>query len=248
MEVKTMSQAMDELQEQEVVIETHDLWRTYRLGPHQEVHALRGINLQVRRGEFVCMKGRSGSGKTTLLNCIGGLDRPTRGIVKVFNQDLSQLSERQLTHFRRMQVGYIFQSFGLSATYSAFENVELMLRISGAGFKERRERALYCLELVGLTRWRNHRPNEMSGGQQQRLAIARALANQPQLLLADEPTGKLDTATARDILALFKRIISAESDPSKRVTVLMAAHDPLVDEYAERVLRLKDGQIESAHS
>ena len=221
------------------VIETHDLWRTYRLGPHQEVHALRGVDFQVQKGEYVCLKGRSGSGKTTLLNLIGGLDRPTKGLVKVFGQDLSQMGEGMLTKFRRKQVGYIFQSFGLSTTYSAFENVELMLRIAGASHRVRRERALYCLELVGLSRWRNHRPNEMSGGQQQRMAIARALANEPSLLLADEPTGKLDTATARDILKLFRRIIAEEG-----VTVLMAAHDPLVDEYAERVLRLTDGQIQ----
>jgi ABC-type lipoprotein export system ATPase subunit len=242
MKVDMVNQVMDVHNTQEVVIEAQELWRTYRIGPHQEVHALRGIDLQIRKGEYVCMKGRSGSGKTTLLNCIGGLDRPSRGSVKVFNQDLSKLNDRQLTHFRRKQVGYIFQSFGLSATYSAFENVELMLRIAGAGFRERRERALHCLELVGLTRWRNHRPNEMSGGQQQRLAIARALANQPLLLLADEPTGKLDTATARDILTLFRKIAD-ESASGERVTVLMAAHDPLVDEYAERVFRLKDGTI-----
>lgn len=223
-----------------VVIETVDLWRTYRLGAHQQVHALRGVNFKVDKGELVSLKGRSGSGKTTLLNCIGGLDKPTQGKVKVFGFDLSTLSERQLTKFRRNQVGYIFQSFGLSATYSAFENVELMLRIAGAGYRERRERALYCLDLVGLSRWRNHRPNEMSGGQQQRMAIARALANQPALLLADEPTGKLDTATARDILSIFRRIVREEG-----LTVLIAAHDPLVDEYTERVLRLKDGQIQA---
>lgn len=220
------------------VILTSDLRRTYRVGSNQEVYALRGINLQIREGECVAVKGRSGSGKTTLLNCIGGLDRPTSGIVRVFNQDLTKLNDKELTHYHRKQVGFIFQSFGLTSTYSAFENVELILRIAGAGVLERRERALHCLELVGLGKWRNHRPNELSGGQQQRLAIARSLANQPKLILADEPTGKLDTATARDIFGLFRRIVSEEG-----VTVLMAAHDPLVDEYADRVLRLKDGNI-----
>lgn len=220
------------------VIKVVDLRRTYRIGAQQEVHALRGVNLEIFMGECVAVKGRSGSGKTTMLNCIGGLDRPTSGFVNVFGQELVQLSDKELTHFHREKVGFIFQSFGLTSTYSAFENVELMLRISGTGLRQRRERALYCLDLVGLTKWRNHRPNEMSGGQQQRLAIARALANQPRILLADEPTGKLDTATARDIFGLFRRIISEEG-----VTVLMAAHDPLVDEYADRVLRLKDGNI-----
>jgi putative ABC transport system ATP-binding protein len=220
------------------VIFTDDLRRTYRVGTTQEVHALRGINLQIREGECVAVKGRSGSGKTTMLNCIGGLDRPTSGVVQVFGQNLTKFNDKELTRFHRNQVGFIFQSFGLTSTYSAYENVELILRIAGSGMQYRRERALHCLELVGLTKWRNHRPNEMSGGQQQRLAIARALANQPKLILADEPTGKLDTATARDIFGLFRRIVSKEG-----VTVLMAAHDPLVDEYADRVLRLKDGNI-----
>jgi putative ABC transport system ATP-binding protein len=226
-------------QEQNVpVIQASDLRRTYRVGTNQEVYALRGINLQIWNGECVAVKGRSGSGKTTMLNCIGGLDRPTSGTVEVFGQNLTKLNNKELTHYHRKQVGFIFQSFGLTSTYSAFENVELILRIAGAGVHFRKERALHCLELVGLAKWRSHRPNEMSGGQQQRLAIARALANQPKLILADEPTGKLDTATARDIFGLFRKIVSDEG-----VTVLMAAHDPLVDEYADRVLRLKDGNI-----
>jgi len=221
-----------------LVIDAVDLRRTYRVGVHQEVQALRGVNLKIFAGECVAVKGRSGSGKTTMLNCIGGLDRPTSGLVRVFGQDLTKLSDKELTRYHREKVGFIFQSFGLTSTYSAFENVELMLRIAGSGLRHRRERAIHCLELVGLIKWRNHRPNEMSGGQQQRLAIARALANQPRLVLADEPTGKLDTATARDIFGLFRKIVVEEG-----VTVLMAAHDPLVDEYADRVLRLKDGNI-----
>ena len=224
--------------DQSLVIEAIGLRRTYRIGAHQEVHALRGVNLQIFMGECVAVKGRSGSGKTTMLNCIGGLDRPTSGFVSVFGQDLTKLNDKELTHYHREKVGFIFQSFGLASTYSAFENVELMLRIAGAGMRQRKERALHCLDLVGLAKWRNHRPNEMSGGQQQRLAIARALANQPRIILADEPTGKLDTTTARDIFGLFRRIITEEG-----VTVLLAAHDPLVDEYADRVLRLKDGNI-----
>jgi putative ABC transport system ATP-binding protein len=237
-EVTNIGQAQSSGRVENIVIETIDLRRTYRIGAHQEVHALRGANLHIVEGSCVAVKGRSGSGKTTLLNCIGGLDRPTSGVVRVFGRDLTKLSDAELTHYHRKQVGFIFQAFGLTSTYSAFENVELILRIAGAGVQHRKERTLHCLDLVGLAKWRNHRPNEMSGGQQQRLAIARALANQPRIILADEPTGKLDTATAREIFALFRRIVAEEG-----VTVVMAAHDPLVDEYANQVLRLKDGNI-----
>jgi putative ABC transport system ATP-binding protein len=219
------------------IVETEELWRIYKTGA-QEVPALRGIDLQIKTGHFVAVKGRSGSGKTTLLNCIGGLDHPTSGTVRVFSRDISQLGERELTRWRREQVGFIFQSFGLLPTLSAFENVELMLRIVGVRGRKRRERALHCLDLVGLSKWAHHRPFEMSGGQQQRVGIARALANNPQLILADEPTGELDSTTAREILGLFRRIVEEE-----HVTLLMVSHDALVDEYVDDVLQLKDGQI-----
>lgn len=220
------------------VIITQDLWRSYRAGTQQEVHALRGVNFSVEAGSYLALKGRSGSGKTTLLNCIGGLDRPTSGAVRVFGIDLKELGDKDLTRFYRRNVGFIFQSFGLSPIYSALENVEIVMQIAGKGRKERRQRAEYCLGLVGLTKWLNHRVNELSGGQQQRIAIARALANQPQLILADEPTGKLDTDTAREIFTLFREIVEHEN-----VTVLMAAHDPLVDDYVDSVLQLQDGKI-----
>jgi ABC-type lipoprotein export system ATPase subunit len=220
------------------VIQTEDLWRTYRAGTHQEVHALQGVNLEIAVGSYFALKGRSGSGKTTLLNSIGGLDRPTKGSVKVFGIELKNLKDRQLTKFYRENVGFIFQAFGLSPIYTALENVEIVMQIAGKGRKERRERAQFCLERVGLSKWMNHRIYEISGGQQQRIAIARALANEPRLILADEPTGKLDTATAREIFLLFREIVVEDN-----VTVLMAAHDPLVDEYADKVLQLQDGQI-----
>jgi putative ABC transport system ATP-binding protein len=220
------------------IILAEDLWRTYRAGTHQEVHALQGVNLEIKSGSYLALKGRSGSGKTTLLNCIGGLDRPTKGSVRVFGVELKDLKDRDLTRFYRQNVGFIFQAFGLSPIYSAMENVEIVLQISGKSRKDRRARADYCLERVGLTKWKNHRTYELSGGQQQRIAIARALANEPRLILADEPTGKLDTATAREIFSLFREIVEDE-----RVTVLMAAHDPLVDEYVDRVMELQDGQI-----
>jgi putative ABC transport system ATP-binding protein len=221
-----------------LVIQTENLWRKYKLGTEQEVSALRGVNLEISAGTFIALKGRSGSGKTTLLNILGGLDRPTEGIVRIFSQDISEFNENQITVWRRQRVGFIFQSFGLTPTFSAYENVELMLRIAGKSAKERRERTNYCIGLVGLKKRQDHRPDELSGGQQQRVAIARALANRPQLILADEPTGELDSTTAREILTLFRKIVEEEN-----VTLLMASHDPLVDDYVNEILHLKDGQI-----
>lgn len=219
-------------------IETEDLWRVYKIGKDIEVPALRGLNIQIKPGHFVALKGRSGSGKTTLLNCLSGLDRPTSGVARVLGYDLSQLNDRQLTKWRREQLGFVFQSFGLLPTLSAYENVELMLRIKGVRARERHNRAMYCLDLVGLRKWMDHRPYELSGGQQQRVAIARALANEPLLVLADEPTGELDSETARDILGLFKSIVEAGN-----ITILMASHDPLVDDYVDTILQLQDGQV-----
>lgn len=224
--------------EYEHAVVTQDLWRVYTIGANLEVQALRGITLEIGRGKFVALKGRSGSGKTTLLNCLSGLDRPTSGGAQVLGHDLAQLNDRQLTRWRREQLGFVFQSFGLLPTLSAYENVELMLRIKGSSARERYQRSMYCLDLVGLHKWVDHRPYELSGGQQQRVAIARALANEPKLILADEPTGELDSGTAREILALFARIVSEE-----HVTILMASHDPLVDDYVDTIIQLKDGQI-----
>lgn len=221
----------------DVVLEALDVWRIYKVGT-REVQALRGVRLQIRAGRFVALTGRSGSGKTTLLNCIGGLDRPTSGTVRVFGAEIARLNDRQLTRWRRKRVGFIFQSFGLLPTISAYENVELVLRMAGMGHKERHKRTLQCLDLVGLNKWIHHRPHEMSGGQQQRVGIARALANRPQLILADEPTGELDSGTGREILALFRQIVREE-----HVTMLLASHDPLVDAYVDDVLRMQDGQL-----
>jgi putative ABC transport system ATP-binding protein len=218
-------------------IQTQNLQRVYKIGM-RSIQALRGVNLNVKPERFVALKGRSGSGKTTLLNCIGGLDRPTAGTVRVFGRDLAELSGDQLALWRRHELGFIFQSFGLLPTLSAYENVDLMLRLVDLPSKERRERTLYCLELVGLKKWMDHRPHEMSGGQQQRVGIARALANHPRLLLADEPTGELDSNTAREILKLFRQIVDTE-----RITLLMSSHDPLVDSYVDEIVQLKDGQI-----
>jgi ABC-type lipoprotein export system ATPase subunit len=223
--------------EQEYIIQTEELWRVYKIGV-QEIAALRGINLSVPTGQFIAVKGRSGSGKTTLLNCLGGLDKPTSGVVRISGEELAKKNERELTKWRRSQVGLVFQSFGLLPTLSAYENVELMLRLAGVSSRVRHNRTLECLKMVGLEKWIHHRPYELSGGQQQRVAIARALANQPKLILADEPTGELDSTTAGEILSLFRRVVDLE-----HVTLLVASHDPLVDGYVDEVMQLKDGQI-----
>jgi len=223
------------------VIEVRGLWRVYPSKTHAEgIPALRGINLNVQAGTFVTLKGRSGSGKTTLLNCLAGLDKPTSGTALVLGHDLMKMSDDELTVWRREQIGLVFQSFGLLPTLSAYENIELLLRIKGDEYETRHKRALECLEIVGLSKWKDHRPYEMSGGQQQRVAIARALANHAQLILADEPTGELDSKTTHELLTFFRELIE-----SQKITMLMVSHDALVDQYVHQVLTLKDGVIEN---
>jgi putative ABC transport system ATP-binding protein len=204
----------------------------------KEVQALRGVDLDLPRGELAALIGRSGSGKTTLLNLVGGLDRPTHGEIEFDGRLLAALSDKELTQLRRHKIGFIFQSFALLPTYSAYENVELILRLTGAGRQSRMEQAQRCLRLVGLEKWIHHRPGEMSGGQQQRVAIARALATQPALILADEPTGELDSATSRQIFSLFQMIVKREG-----ITILLSTHDPLIDEFADIKFRLDDGRL-----
>ncbi len=212
--------------------------RSYAVGG-ERVQALRDVSLGVPRGAFVALMGRSGSGKTTLLNMIGGLDRPTEGSIALFDHELMRLSQEQLTVLRREQIGFVFQSFALLPILSAWENVELPLRIAGVrSGRERRVRAEAALALVGLERWATHRPAEMSGGQQQRVAIARALVARPRLLLADEPTGELDSTTGQAILGLLREITRSEG-----VTLVMATHDRSVVDMADRVYEMRDGQI-----
>jgi putative ABC transport system ATP-binding protein len=223
------------------IIETKDLWRVYPSKTNGDgIPALRGVNLNVQPGMFVALRGRSGSGKTTLLNCLAGLDRPTSGDVHVLGHNLLKMSDEELTVWRREQIGLVFQSFGLLPMLSAYENIELLLRIKGDEYDARHKRALECLEIVGLNRWRDHRPFEMSGGQQQRVAIARALANHAELILADEPTGELDSKTTRELLTFFRELVEKQ-----QITMLMVSHDPLVDQYVHEVLTLKDGVIEN---
>ncbi len=222
----------------EIAIRVEDVWRIYQVDG-RKVPALQGITLQLAAGQLVALKGRSGSGKTTLLNCLGGLDAPTSGSVQVFGKELRTLDEASITEWRRKEVGFIFQSFGLLPTLTAYENVELMLRIAGVAPGVRHTRTLECLKRVGLAKWIHHRPYEMSGGQQQRVAIARAIANRPRLILADEATGELDSQTSREMLTFFKKIVDEEG-----VTFLVASHDALVDEYADRVVIIRDGRVE----
>ncbi|MEI2689929.1 MAG: ABC transporter ATP-binding protein [Anaerolineae bacterium] len=218
------------------LVQVQQLTRVYRAGARQ-IHALQGIDLTVGRGAFVALRGRSGSGKTTLLNCVGGLDTPTSGQVFVEGRDVAQMSEGERTALRR-RIGFVFQSFALLPTFSAWENVDLALRIAGVDAHQRRAQTQECLSLVGLARWADHRPYELSGGQQQRVAIARALALRPSLILADEPTGELDSATGRQIMALLRRIVD-----ERGTTVLIATHDWIVAEYASAVYDLHDGRI-----
>jgi putative ABC transport system ATP-binding protein len=202
------------------------------------VHALRGVDLTVRAGELLAVRGRSGSGKTTLLNLLGGLDRPSSGRVRLEGQDLTELKDAELEDLRRTKVAFIFQGFGLLPFLSAAENVEIPLRLVRAEANERDRRVPELLDLVGLRERVRHRPHELSGGERQRVAIARALANRPRLLLADEPTGQLDSDTGLIIMRLLRNVLAAEG-----TTAIVATHDPLMLDVADRVVELRDGQV-----
>src|SRR5215212_4018481 len=222
----------------DIAVHIANVTRSYSVSD-ERIMALRGISLDIHRGSFVGLMGRSGSGKTTLLNMIGGLDEPTTGQIAVYGELLSGMSQERLTLMRRKNIGFIFQSFALLPILSAWENVELPLRIAGVRSGcERRQRAEAALALVGLERWATHRPAEMSGGQQQRVAIARALVSRPTLLLADEPTGELDSTTGRNILQLLREIVRTEG-----LTLVMVTHDATVREFADTIYELRDGQL-----
>jgi len=202
------------------------------------LRVLRGVDLDVPGGKLVALYGPSGSGKTTLINLIGALDRPDAGAITVLGQDILRMSEAQRARLRRTRIAFIFQSATLLPTYSALENIDLALRLPGLGYFERKRRARAALQAVGLLPWADHMPEELSGGQRQRIAIARALALQTPLVLADEPTNGLDTATTRRILALFRGIAASEG-----TTFLIVSHDPLVAEYVDTVYDLLDGKV-----
>ncbi|MBO3757955.1 MAG: ABC transporter ATP-binding protein [Thermoproteota archaeon] len=220
------------------VVQVEDLYKDYVLRGGA-VHALRGINLSVKRGEYIAVMGPSGSGKTTLFNMIGGLDKPTKGTVKIDNVDLSKMSAKQLAWVRSRKIGYVFQTFNLIPVLTALGNVMLPMIFTGMKKEERIKKAKELLSLVGLGERINHRPTELSGGQQQRVAIARALANDPSIILADEPTGNLDLNTGLAIVNLLYRL-----KVERNTTVICATHDLKMVDVSDRLAWIRDGQIE----
>ncbi|MFL5731682.1 MAG: ABC transporter ATP-binding protein [Chloroflexia bacterium] len=221
------------------MIQIEDLTKTYYMG-HVEVPALRGVSFEIKRGEFVAIMGPSGSGKSTLMNLLGCLDTPTSGSYLLDGLPVEQLSSDQLAAVRNRKIGFTFQQFNLLARGTALDNVELPLVYAGThGRDERRARAAEALEAVGLTDRMYHHPNELSGGQQQRVAIARALVTRPSMLLADEPTGNLDSRSSREIMALFAEL------NARGITLIVVTHEAQVASYARRVLTVRDGQLDN---
>jgi len=218
------------------MIFTDDLWKTYEMGSEQ-VHALRGVNLRIERNEYVAIMGPSGSGKSTLMNLIGCLDSPTKGQYWLNQQRVSELTDDDLARIRNKEIGFVFQTFNLLARATALHNCELPLIYAGVSADERIERAKGALISVGMESRMNHKPNELSGGQRQRVAIARALVNRPSIILADEPTGNLDSQTGLEIMALFDRLHSEGN------TIVLVTHEHDIAEYAHRIVFIKDGVI-----
>jgi putative ABC transport system ATP-binding protein len=221
----------------ECIICTDDLWKTYDMGSEQQVHALRGVNININRNEYVAIMGPSGSGKSTLMNLIGCLDTPTRGTYWLNGHLVSELDDDELARIRNKEIGFVFQTFNLLARASALHNVELPLIYAGMSAEARIERAKQALISVGMESRMNHKPNELSGGQRQRVAIARALVNNPSIILADEPTGNLDSKTGNEIMALFDEL------QSKGNTVVLVTHEHDIAEYAHRIISIKDGVV-----
>ena len=218
------------------LIQVNDVWKTYEVG-QQQVHALRGLSVDIDEGEYTALMGPSGSGKSTLMNMLGCLDTPTSGRYHLAGEDVGTLDDDALADIRNRRIGFVFQTFNLMPRYTALENVALPLVYAGASKMDREARAREVLEQVGLGDRMDHRPNELSGGQRQRVAVARALVNRPDLLLADEPTGNLDTKTSLEIMALFGEIHAAGN------TVVLVTHEEDIAAYAHRVVRLRDGVV-----
>ena len=219
------------------IISCHDVTKTYVMG-NQKVQALRGVNLTFERGEMTAIMGPSGSGKSTLMNLIGALDVPTSGELKINGNNLAQMQPNDLADLRNATIGFVFQQFNLLGRSSALTNVQLPLRYSRKPIPDIRARAAECLEMVGLANRMDHRPMQLSGGQQQRVAIARAIAGSPSIILADEPTGALDTKTSIDIMALLKGL------GERGITVILVTHEPEIADYAARKIHFRDGEIE----
>jgi len=224
--------------QEKALILTQDLWKTYEMGS-TEVHALQGVSFAIQRNEYVAIMGPSGSGKSTLMNLIGCLDTPTKGEYWLNGRLVSEMDDDELAHIRNKEIGFVFQTFNLLARATALHNVELPLIYSGIPAKERSEQAKKSLQMVELSDRMHHKPNELSGGQRQRVAIARALVNHPSIILADEPTGNLDSQTGVEIMKLFDRL-HAEGN-----TIILVTHERDIAEYAHRVISIRDGKIAS---
>jgi putative ABC transport system ATP-binding protein len=222
----------------EWLIDARGLSRTYKMG-QEIIRALVSVDIKVKRGEYVAFMGPSGSGKSTLMNIVGALDTPSSGTYILNGQDVSTMSESDLATIRNKEIGFVFQTFNLLPRYSALDNVALPLVYAGYSKAERRKLAMESLEAVGLANRASHKPNELSGGQRQRVAIARALVNKPSILLADEPTGNLDSKTSHEIMALFKELNERGN------TIIMVTHEEDIAAFAKRIVRLRDGVIES---
>jgi len=219
------------------LIETRDLWKTYVMG-QEEIHALRGVSIQIERGEYVAIMGPSGSGKSTLMNLIGCLDTPSKGSYLLNNKEVASMNDDELARIRNEEIGFVFQTFNLLPRATALHNVELPLVYAGVGGKTRQERAREALAKVELTERASHRPNELSGGQRQRVAIARALVNNPSILLADEPTGNLDSKTGVEIMSVFAKLHESGN------TIVLVTHEPDIAAHAHRAIHIRDGQVE----
>jgi putative ABC transport system ATP-binding protein len=219
------------------MIVTHDLWKTYVMGD-EEIHALRGLSINIQQGEYCAIMGPSGSGKSTLMNLIGCLDTPTKGSYLLNGKEVAAMNDDDLARIRNEEIGFVFQTFNLLPRATALHNVELPLVYAGVSAKDRHTRAMQALEKVELTSRSTHRPNELSGGQRQRVAIARALVNNPSILLADEPTGNLDSKTGEEIMAVFSRLHQGGN------TIILVTHEADIAAHAHRVIYVRDGQVE----
>jgi putative ABC transport system ATP-binding protein len=238
MQHRSPAQLFQPEEERATIIEAVDVRKEYVTG-RLNVQALKGVNLRITRGEVVAIMGPSGCGKTTLLNCLSGLDAVTSGTIRIAGHDIRSLSDRELTHFRAREMGFVFQTYNLLPVLNGLENVELPLLVSGVGAKVARARAWESIAQVGLTSWARHRPAEMSGGQRQRFAIARALATAPSIVWADEPTGALDSATSQEIIDLMLQL-----NREHGLTFVWVTHETSVARQAARLIEMRDGLIE----